>query len=303
MEFGGFRNAAFQVASRPAQDDLVRQAEQRRLVTQRNQMALLDRRLQEAEMAKRQNKYGGQLESMIDPASLAQVAAMAGLSGEFKNAAQITGIDQQNTARQQALDMISAGAPPANADAFNALIGVAGDKMLGPGNIQVAGQASADTAAANALARQRNTMADYNEARTASESEPGGARGEFKWNIPVSALTAQIVGAYGSERVPEIMDDFAAFAGTTGYDDERRAWADYRKQYPQGGFLKEQAAKEAAQAVAGAAIQAATNPPTGDTADTAIPMDVAGGEPEAGKWYIGPDGRRLKWNGSDWVAQ
>lgn len=294
MPFNGVRNATQAIVGAPARDELVRQAEARRLTSQANQQALLDKRVADAAIANRQNDFGAQLAGMIDQTDPLAVAAMAELAGQFSSAEQARGRVTQNTAREEALNRILGG--NMDADVQNALLAVAGDKLMSPGNVNVADQANADLDAARALAENRR--------RPSQSLSRGGP--PYRNSMSDTALMAMF-------QDPQKVMDFQSFAGSMrqvdpAYQDEGFALAEYNKQFPDGGFLDTVAIgaldagvdpNAAVDAVASGS-EAATPTADGSSAAQAIPPEQFGAEPEAGKWYV-LGGKPALWNGTEWI--
>lgn len=129
-----------------------RTAEEARMIQAQQERALLAERAAKAVAATNQNSYEAQY--LGASPSREDFAAVGGFGADHLATRRAVGVDQQNEARRLAAEM--AALAPAGPDRQNALIGVAGDKLLGPGNVQVMPQADAniDKALAAAFASQ-----------------------------------------------------------------------------------------------------------------------------------------------------
>ena len=115
-----------------------------------------------AELATRKNlnhKTAGELLAS-DPRAAAII--LGGLGQDFSGYQRGAGYEQQNDARGLALS--EAQRPGADVDAINRLIGVAGNKLLAPGNVMVQPQAQATIGKTNAQAGQANAAAGASNA-------------------------------------------------------------------------------------------------------------------------------------------
>ena len=151
-------------------------------------------------------------------------AAVGGFGADHLATRRAVGVDQQNEARRLAAEM--AALAPAGPDRQNALIGVAGDKLLGPGNVQVMPQADAniDKALAAAFASQASGNSSNATAALTNAKIPfvdDLARGEIDLNAAQLAnalqsgrLTAAKAGATAPGSVKSKADVFASSALT-----------------------------------------------------------------------------------------
>jgi len=301
-QFQGVKQLAFNVGSRPARDQLIQQGEQRRIIAAQNQMASLDKRMADAAMANRQNKFHEQLAGMLDPSDPLSAAIMAELTGEMKNAESTRGIMQQNEARQGALDMIGPDGP-SSTDAFNALIGVGSDKMLGVGNVRTDDQADATVEYKQAQAAERKAAAEK-----ALRTDPTTGRAPKKMSDSTiqQFFGMQYPAGTNPQVVAERIGDFYAFAGDMAlqdpkYSNDRIAFAEYMKQYPQGGYNADKAAAVVADSATGPAPESAAPAASwpviegrdGKSPETAYRMDDFSDDnpPPSGSVFVAPDGR------------
>ena len=161
-----------------------------------------------AELATRKNlnhKTAGELLAS-DPRAAAII--LGGLGQDFSGYQRGAGYEQQNDARGLALS--EAQRPGADVDAINRLIGVAGNKLLAPGNVMVqpqaqatigktnaqAGQAGAAAGASNALARLRGEQQRFVEPVAMSTVGKNDAAAQS------SHATALLTGAKQAEVAP-----------------------------------------------------------------------------------------------------
>lgn len=275
-QFNGMRQLAAQVASRPLQDELVSQNEQRRILAARNQQALLDKRVAEAAMAAREDQYQAALQRMLDLNDPNNVAILAGLTGGMKDTAQTRGYEFENDVRAQALEQLRAGT--LDADTQNALMALTGEKLLGPSNVKVSDQAQADIDATRAMERARNRS---NQPGTSS---PSPTRGKA---LSTNDLMALLNG-------PERVNDFYMFradmeAQGKTYNRPADALADYTSTFKDGSLYAEAKAAEALNGAAAAAIP--TPVPEGELGSATNPvpsLDDWDGEspPPVGTWFI-----------------
>lgn len=136
-------------------------AEEMRMMQVQQERALLDERVQKAIGATNQNRY--QSEYLGAAPSREDFAAVGGFGADHLASRRAFGVDQQNEARGLAAEI--AKIAPMGPDRQNALIGVAGDKLLAPSNVQVDAQAGADIDRILAAAGASNASAALNQAQ------------------------------------------------------------------------------------------------------------------------------------------
>lgn len=145
-----------------------------RLIKQRSAQAQLDKRLEEAAMAKRENEAGANLGGLIvDPKILELTLSKLGSS--YSGAMSGEQTRMQNDTMQQAMAALqgsTAANAPVPADLINALSAIGGQKMLAPTNVQVQRQATSDLGVSNSAAAENAAQAALAAARQKAVENP-----------------------------------------------------------------------------------------------------------------------------------
>jgi len=133
-----------------------------RLMRQRNQQALLDKRLEEATLAKSINtERATGLNAIPDPLMRGITGGNPGMGANYSAAQTGEGTRQQNEILQMALKALQGATekgekPPT--DLLNALTAIQSGKIVGPGGVQVQEQAGAQIGKLNAETNYKNAQ-------------------------------------------------------------------------------------------------------------------------------------------------
>lgn len=167
-----------------------------RMLSAANSRAATEKKLLDAakmrdEMAARgrlSDSFGGQELDLI----------LSGLASQGKAVTETRGIDQDNQARAEALNiarqMLASGEVPP-IDLLNAFIGVEGSKLLGKGNVNVAGQADAAVDSVKAQTAQRIAGEAENLAQAAlAEQKTATEAAKTDPDAPIAATPGVLTG-------------------------------------------------------------------------------------------------------------
>jgi hypothetical protein len=134
MPFPGVRSAMKAIAGGPVTEQDAYNLEQRRLTAARSAMALMDKRVSDANMAGRTDKAGGQLQDMLDMTDPNNVAIIAKLASEMNAAQTARGTKQEVDFQGELMDKFrtdSSSVTPEMSNMFQAIAG-RGAMMSGP---------------------------------------------------------------------------------------------------------------------------------------------------------------------------
>ena len=179
-----------------------------RLMAAQNAQADMDKKVQEAALLKDQLRSRGNFErNSMDLDPMSRFAALAGMGSDYNQSQQGAGHGLKNEATAEALKLALANG---DVDAINRLIGVSGNKLLAPTNVNVGPQSQANLSKTQqeiqkviAEIGMTNAATQENQAQAAkyrSETSPGGSDLQ---GLKPSGLDQQIMDAlYIKEDVP-----------------------------------------------------------------------------------------------------
>lgn len=170
-----------------------------RILDAQNKQSMMDKRVIEANLLRDQMRSRGNFErNSQDMPEDARFAILAGMGSDFNQGQKGIGQSQANEAQAQALQIVETlkneGADPI--DVMNLLTGAGTGKLLGPGNVDVAGQAQADKQNSLAQAFQAATAGGKNQAQTSKINaeipliEPQGLATRQKTQAEIAAANA-----------------------------------------------------------------------------------------------------------------